>query len=410
MANTQLSKELMSVPLVDLQALHRPIQDELNRAVSKVIERGDFVLGEEVERFESEFAEYCGARFAIGVDNGLSALKLALLAHGIGPSDEVIVPTLTFVATAGAVSFVGAQPIFVDIDPVTYCIDVQQVEASITPRTRAVIPVHLYGFPADMDALTRIAQRHGLALIEDAAQAHGALYKGRRTGSLGDAAAFSFYPSKNLGAFGDGGMVVTDDHRIADRVRTMRNCGQNVKNRHEMHPYNHRLDTIQAAVLRVKLRHLDRWNEDRRSIAEQYNRLLEGSGLVPPVSTPDSRHAYYRYVVRSSSRDSLRARLDSQGIGTGVHYPTPVHMQPYYAHGGFRWGQFPIAEQACREILSLPLYPGMTTLQTHIVASKLQPLHRNLKLPLPRLVQRRSRSEASPFLIEGSENGNPALL
>ena len=362
----------MKVPLVDLQAQHRPIRQELNEAIGGVVDSGHFVLGEEVERFEEEFAAYCGTRFGVGVDSGLSALELTLRALDIGPGDEVIVPTLTFIATAASVSFTGAEPVFVDVNPVTYCIDSQLVEAAITPRTRAIIPVHLYGFPANMDRLVRIARRNNLKVIEDAAQAHGARYKGRRTGSLGHAAAFSFYPSKNLGAFGDGGIVVTDDARIAERVRTMRNCGQKHRNRHEMAPFNHRLDSIQAAVLRVKLRYLDQWNEERRSVAEQYNDLLEGSDLVPPLSTIDREHVYHLYVVRSLGRDKLQARLDRSGIGTAIHYPTPVHLQPFYAYQGHRRGQFPIAEQVCREILSLPMFPGMSTLQTHLVASNVE--------------------------------------
>lgn len=358
----------MRVPFVDLRAQHRPIQEELDLAVHRVMERGDFILGEDVARFEEEFAAYCGAKFAVGVDSGLSALELSLRGFGIGPGDEVIVPTHTFIASAAAVTFAGAKPVLVDVDPSTYCIDVGQVEAAVTPRTRAIIPVHLYGLPAEMDALLHVAEKHGLVVIEDACQAHGASYRGRRTGSLGHTAAFSFYPSKNLGGFGDGGMVVTGDERIAEKIRAMRNCGQTLKNRHEVAPFNHRLDTIQAAVLRVKLRYLDRWNEARRQSAAQYDALLREGGVVPPTEPLDSVHVYHLYVMRSPERDALQAHLRERGIDTGIHYPTPVHLQPFYADSGYRCGQFPVAERLCKEILSLPMYPGMSDEQVQYVA------------------------------------------
>ncbi len=360
----------MNVPFVDLSAQHDPIKAELTQAVNGVIERGDFVLGEEVEKFEGEFASYCGVEYGIGVDSGLSALELILRAMGIGPGDEVIVPVMTFMATAAAVSFTGAEPVFVDVDPLTYCIDVHQVEAAITPRTRAVIAVHLYGYPAEVDRLMRLAEANGMTLIEDAAQAHGARFRGRRVGSLGHAAAFSFYPSKNLGGLGDGGMVVTNDARITDKVRAMRNCGQVHRNRHEYAPFNHRLDTIQAAALRVKLRHLDEWNASRRELARQYDSLLDQSEVIPPSTKLGSHHVYHLYVVRSPRRDTLRTWLNRRGIGTGVHYPTPIHLQPFYESKGHRPGDFPIAERICREILSLPIYPNMPLLHTHVVASE----------------------------------------
>lgn len=369
----------LNIPLVDLQALHRPIRKELNAAVSRVIESCDFILGEEVERFEGGFAAYCGARYGVGVDSGLSALELTLQALGIGSGDEVIVPALSFISTAAAVSFTGAEPVFVDVNPATFCIDVQHAEAAITSRTRAIIAVHLYGLPANMAALLRIASRYGLKVIEDAAQAHGANYKGRRAGSLGHAAAFSFYPTKNLGALGDGGMVVTDDPRIADRVRSMRICGQKRNNHHDMPPYGRRLDSIQAAVLRVKLRYLDRWNEARRSVAELYDGLLEGNALVLPVNAADRKHVYHQYVVRSSSRDRLRVQLSRQGIGTAVHYLLPIHRQPYYAYKNLQWGSFPVAEQACREVLSLPMHPSISTLHTRFIASQVNESIRDAK-------------------------------
>lgn len=383
------------IPFVDLSPQHRPIQEELQRTIQRVIGRGDFVLGEEVDRFEGEFAAFCGARFGVGVGSGLAALELSLRALGIGPGDEVIVPTLSFVATAAAVTFTGAEPVFVDVDPSTYCIDVRQVEAAVTTRTRAVIPVHFYGLAAEMDGISRIAERHGLAVIEDAAQAHGARYKGRRTGSLGQAAAFSFYPSKNLGAFGDGGMVVTNDSQIADRVRAMRNCGQIQRNRHELPPYCHRLDTLQAAVLRVKLGCLDRWNEDRQQIAARYATLLRSCEVGLPARAPDRQHVYHLFVVRSSHRDALRARLQRHGIETGIHYPTPIHLQPFYGDKGLKPGQFPQAERLCQEILSLPMYPGMPTVHTQFVAF-------NVWAFSARPRQIRAGRQTVPFPVSGS--------
>ena len=362
----------MEVPMIDLSALHRGIEDELYLAVRNVMERGDFILGQEVARFEEEFAAYCGAAHAVGVDSGLSALELSLRALGIGPGDEVIVPTLTFIATAAAVTFAGAKPLFVDVDPVTYCLDVQQVEAAITPRTRAMIPVHLYGLPAEMDELNRIAERHGLVVVEDACQAHGASYKGCKVGSLAHAAAFSFYPSKNLGGFGDGGIVVTDDGDVADKIRMMRNCGQRSKNVHELTPFNHRLDTLQAAILRTKLRYLDQWNESRRRIAANYDELLGNCAVATPASSLESKHVYHLYVVRSSNRDALQAHLRESGIGSAVHYPSPVHLQPFYADQGHRQGAFPVAERLANEVLSLPMYPFMPDEHLKLVALKIE--------------------------------------
>jgi len=359
----------VNVPFVDLQAQHRALRDELNQAIQRVMDRCDFALGQDVVRFEEEFAAFCGTRHAVGVDSGLSALELSLRALGIGPGDEVIVPAHTFIATAAAVTFAGAQPILVDVDPATYNIDVAQVEAAITPRTRAIIPVHLYGLPAAVDAIMSLADRHDLAVIEDACQAHGAYYKGRRVGSLGHAAAFSFYPTKNLGGCGDAGMVVTDDAGVAEQVRAMRNCGQKAKYIHELPPFNHRLDTLQAAILRVKLRYLDQWNEARRRNAALYTKLLTGSGIVTPVEDPDSVHVYHLYVVRTPRRDGLQAYLREQGIGTAIHYPVPIHLQPFYAGNGFRRGQFPVTEGLCDEIISLPMFPEMTTEQVERVAA-----------------------------------------
>ena len=359
----------MNVPFVDLQAQHRAIRDELNQAIQRVMERADFALGEDVVRFEEEFAAFCGTRHAVGVDSGLSALELSLRALGIGPGHEVIVPAHTFIATAAAVTFAGARPILVDVDPAMYNIDVAQVEAAITPRTRAIIPVHLYGLPAAVDAIMSLADRHDLAVIEDACQAHGAYYKGRRVGSLGHAAAFSFYPTKNLGGCGDAGVLVTDDAQVAERVRAMRNCGQREKYLHELAPFNHRLDTIQAAILRVKLRYLDQWNAARRRSAALYTEELAGSGVTTPCESPDATHVYHLYVIRTQERDGLQAYLREQGIGTAIHYPVPIYQQPYYAAAGFQPRKYPATEQLCGEILSLPMFPEMTPEQVEHVAA-----------------------------------------
>ena len=358
----------MNVPFVDLRAQHRAIRDELNQAIQGVMERADFALGQDVARLEEEFATLCGARYAVGLDSGLSALKLSLLAYGIGLGDEVIIPAHTFIATAAAVTFAGAELVLVDVDPTTYNIDLAQIEAAITPRTRAIIPVHLYGLPAEMDAILQLAEKHGLVVIEDACQAHGALYHGRRVGSLGHAAAFSYYPTKNLGGCGDGGMLVTDDPQVAEQVRAMRNCGQKIKHRHELPPYNHRLDTLQAAILRVKLRYLEGWNQARRRNAALYSELLAGSGVATPVESPDCTHVYHVYAVRTAHRDALQAQLHEQGIGAAIHYPVPIHLQPFYADDGFRKGQFPATEKICDEILSLPMFPELTAEQVRFVA------------------------------------------
>lgn len=360
----------MKVPFVDLPTQHRALQEELAEAMGRVMERADFALGKDVSAFEEEFAAFCGTRYAVGVDSGLAALELSLRALGIGPGDEVIVPTHTFVATAAAVTFAGARPVLVDVDEMTYNLDVDLVEAAITPRTKAILPVHLYGLPADMDAVLALAEKHGLFVIEDACQAHGALYKGRRAGSLGHAAAFSFYPTKNLGGCGDGGIMVTADESVAGQVRAMRNCGQRQKYIHELPPFNHRMDTLQAAVLRVKLRYLEGWIEARRRNAALYTELLAGSDLVTPVEVPDATHVYHLYVIRTPQRDALLAHLHESGIGAAIHYPVPVHLQPFYTGNGFRRGQFPVTERVCDQVLSLPMFPELTAEQIEYVVAE----------------------------------------
>jgi len=360
----------MNIPLIDLTIQHRNLRAEINLAIQGVLDRGDFILGQDVTRFEEEFAAYCGTKYAIGVDSGLSALELSLRAFGIGVGDEVIVPAHTFTATAAAVTFAGATPVFVDVNPETLCIDVEKIEAAITTHTKAILPVHLYGLAADMDRILAIAAKYKLVVVEDACQAHGATYMGRRAGSLGNAAGFSFYPTKNLGACGDAGMITTNDADIVETIKAMRNCGQRSKNIHELPPFNHRLDNLQAAILRVKLRYLDQWIDSRRRLAIRYNKLLAGSNVVIPLEPPGHEHVYHLYVIRSENRDVLQAHLKERGIGTAIHYPKPVHLQPFYAQNGDVSGQFPVAEKICTEILSLPMYPELTKEQVEAVASE----------------------------------------
>lgn len=358
----------MNVPFVDLKAQYRSIAEEANAAVMQVLSRGDFVLGEAVQRFETEFAAYCETEFAIGVDSGFSALELILRGYGIGPGDEVITAANTFIATALAITACGARPILVDADPRTYNLDPEKVEAAITPRTRAIMPVHLYGQPAEMDPILEIARAHNLRVIEDAAQAHGARYKGRRAGSLGDAAGFSFYPAKNLGAYGDGGAVVTNDAKLAEQVRLLRNLGQRTKYDHVIKGGNHRLDTLHAAVLSVKLRHLDAWNGARRTHAARYSALLADLPVTTPFAAAHTEHVYHLYVIRAQNRNALQHRLQEAGIATGIHYPVPIHLQPAYRELGYAAGDFPVAEESMREILSLPMYPELPHVAiTHVV-------------------------------------------
>lgn len=358
-----------SIPLVDLRAQHAAIAAEVESAVHAVMERTDFVLGYDVEAFEAEYAAYCEVGQAVGVDSGLSALELGMRALGIGPGDEVITPANSFIASSSAVSFTGATPVWVDVDPATLNLDPDAVRAAITPRTRAVMVVHLYGQPADMGSIAAITEGHGLHLIEDACQAHGARFAGRRVGSLGSFAAFSFYPAKNLGAYGDGGALTTDDAGLADRVRMMRNYGQRQKYEHVTMAWNRRLDTMQAAVLRVKLRHLDRWNEARRAHATRYADLLQASGLELPSVRPDVEHVYHLYVVQTDRRDQLLAALRAEGIGAALHYPVPIHLQEAYRDRGIGPGAYPVTERAAARLLSLPMYPELRPDQVELVAS-----------------------------------------
>ena len=358
----------MIVPFVDLQAQYRSIRREVDAAVARVIHSSSFILGREVEAFEAAFAEYVGAKFCVGVSNGTAAIQLALQACGVGPGDEVIVPANTFFATAEAVSTAGATPRFVDADPASYNLDPRQIEAALTPRTRAVLPVHLYGQPADLDAVFEIAARRDLIVIEDAAQAHGARYKGRRVGALARAGCFSFYPGKNLGAYGEGGAVVTDDAEVARLARMLRDHGSERKYHHEIVGYNFRMEGIQGAVLAAKLPHLDGWNELRRAHAARYGELLAGCGLALPREEAYARHVYHLYVVQSDARDALQQSLAGAGVQTGIHYPVPVHLQPAYAALGHRPGDFPEAERQAARVLSLPMFPELTGAQMARVA------------------------------------------
>ena len=359
------------IPLVDLQTQYRSISTDINAAIERVLTNGSFIMGQEVREFEEAFAAHCGVGNAIGVASGTAAVHLALRACGIGSGDEVITPPFTFAATAEAVFHTGARPVFVDIDLDSYNLDPSRVEAAITPKTKAILPVHLYGQPLDMDALRHMAARHDLKVVEDAAQAAGAMYKDRRAGNLGDAACFSFFPAKNLGAYGDAGMVTTNDPHIAEQVRLLRDHGRHTKHEHIIVGYGERLDALQAAILAVKLRHLDDWNDRRRQVAARYRELLVGDGIELPLEMADVKHVYYLFVVRVQDRDALLARLRKAGIGAGIHYPIPLHLQPAFASLGHREGGFPCSEQAAREVISFPMYPEITNDQLDRVADVL---------------------------------------
>jgi dTDP-4-amino-4,6-dideoxygalactose transaminase len=359
-----------AVAFNDLRPQYAALRTEIDAAIAGVLARGWFILGPELEAFEAEFAAYCGAEHAVGVGSGTEALHLGLRACGVGRSDEVITVAHTAVPTINAISLAGAKPVFVDIDPTTYTMDPDAAAAAVTRRTRALMPVHLYGHPADMAPLQEIARRHGLRLIEDAAQAHGAEYRGARTGTLGDLAAFSFYPTKNLGAYGDAGMVVTNDPDLAARVRLLRNYGQTDRYRHQIEGVNSRLDEMQAAVLRVKLRHLEGSTEARRQRAARYTARLRGVGR--PVEAPWARHVYHLYVVRVPQRPLVQQALADAGIGTLVHYPVPAHLQPAYTSLGVQRGTLPVTERAADEILSLPHYPEMPLPQVDEVANAIE--------------------------------------
>ncbi|WEJ59320.1 DegT/DnrJ/EryC1/StrS family aminotransferase [Devosia sp. FJ2-5-3] len=356
------------IPFLDLRAQYALIQQQIESAVTNVLRSGHYVLGDEVKAFEEEFATYCGTRHAIAVNTGTSALHLALLAAGIKAGDEVITTPFTFIASAAAIRYIGARPVFVDIDPKTFNIDPNQIERAITPRTKAILPVHLYGQMAPMNDILIIAARHGLAVIEDACQAHGAEYDRQRAGSIGVSGCFSFYPGKNLGAYGEGGIVVTSNDEQARKIRMLRDWGQERRYHHVMEGYNYRMDAIQGTILRVKLRQLEAWTEARRARARLYTKLLAGSDVIAPLEMEGNRHVWHIFAVRSADRDGLRARLQHDGIETGLHYPVPVHLQPAYADLGYQRGDFPQTEAAADSVLSLPIYPELSERDVAFIA------------------------------------------
>ena len=354
----------VKVPLADLRAQYDSIADEVTAAIRNVLERTDFILGNDVTAFEAEYAGYCETAHAVGIDSGLSALELGMRALGIGPGDEVLTPANSFIASSSAISFTGATPVWYDVDPATYNIDLASAAAMITPRTKALMVVHLYGQTPDMDAVQRFADEHGLPIVEDACQAHGARWNGKRAGGFGAFAAFSFYPGKNLGAYGDAGALTTDDAALAERVRMMRNYGQSQKYHHVTLAWNRRIDTMQAAILRVKLRRLDAWNERRREIAARYDATLAGTGLLLPTTLPGAEHVYPQYVVQvPEGRKRFQDFLAERGVGSGLHYPIPIHLQECYADRGVGRGAYPVTEAAADRIVSLPMAAELTDAQ-----------------------------------------------
>ena len=359
----------MPINFVDLKRQYDSIKDEIDSAIQDTLDKTAFILGDKVGGFEKSFASFCGSGFCAGVDSGTSALALAMEACGIKVGDEVITVPNTFIATALSISWLGAKPVFVPIKADTYNMDPSKLESAITGKTKAILPVHLYGQACDMDPILEIAGKHELKVIEDACQAHGAEYKGKRAGSLGDAAAFSFYPGKNLGAYGDGGAVVTNSPEIDEKVRMLRDYGQKRKYHHVMMGYNRRLDGLQAAILSVKLGHLERWNDMRRENARLYGRLLEGSsGVVLPKEVDYAKHVYHLYAIRSEKRDGIKKALESRGIATGIHYPIPIHLQEAYSGLGYKRGDYPVTERYSEQLLSLPMFPEVTKEEIGLVA------------------------------------------
>jgi len=351
----------MEIPLVDLKRQYYRIKNEVDEKIREVLESGRFILGENVEAFEKEFAGYCGVKYAVGVASGTDALILCLKALGVSNGDEVITVPNTFISTVDAISYNKATPIFVDVEPETYTINVSDIKQKITERTKVILPVHLYGHPVDMDPLLEIAEEDNLYVVEDACQAHGAEYKGKTVGSLGDIACFSFYPSKNLGAYGDGGIIVTSDEEVAERAKMLRDYGQKEKYKHALIGYNSRLDEMQAAILRVKLKHLDKWIDERRRNAKKYSELLsEIPDMTPPFEKPYAKHVYHCYVIRTKNRNEKQRWLSLKGVSTGIHYPIPIHLQEAYMYLNLREGSFPETERCSKEVLSLPMFPEMT--------------------------------------------------
>jgi len=368
MPNRATHKPVMKVPYFDLIAQYDSLRAEIMEAIDRVCTKATFILGDEVEQFEQSFAQYCGVEHCVALNSGTSALHLALLAAGIGHGDEVITTANTFFATAEAISYTGATPVFVDIHPTTANIDPPQIEKAITERTRAIIPVHLYGRPADINAIGEIAGLHGLTLIEDACQAHGATYRGKRVGSFGHSAAFSFYPGKNLGAYGEGGALTTNDNEVAKLARALRSHGEITRYLHSYVGYNYRMDGFQGAVLNVKLKHLNEWTARRRHLSTRYRQLLAGTRVDLPEDAADADCCYHLFVAYVNERDKVRTALAEKGVQTAVHYPKPVHLQDAYQQLGYREGSLPHTERACARVLSMPLFPEMTDEQVEYAA------------------------------------------
>ena len=365
------SHKMENVPYLDLRAQYRTLRAEVLSALEQVCESTSFVQGGATSEFESEFAAYCGVDHCISLNSGTSALHLALRCLDVGPGDEVITVSMTFIATAWAITYVGATPVFLDIDPVRHTLDTDKLEAAITPRTKAIVPVHLYGMPAEMDRIMAIADRHGIPVIEDAAQAHGAKYRNKRVGQFGQIACFSFYPSKNLGAYGEGGALITNDTTMARRARSLRDHAQTERYLHDEVGYNYRMESFQGAVLAVKLKHLDDWNRARVDCARLYTELLKDSSYKLPATFPDSERVWHCYVIETPERDRIRSALQDVGIQTAVHYPVPVHLQKVYAQLGYQTGDLPVTEALCRQCLSLPIYPELSKEKISRVVSAL---------------------------------------
>jgi dTDP-4-amino-4,6-dideoxygalactose transaminase len=364
----------MNIPLLDLQAQYMQIKDKMDKAVLDVIQGGRYILGPEVKELEKEIAEYCGTKNGIGVANGTDALLLVLKAWGIGPGDEVITSPFTFFASAEVISQVGATPVFVDVEPETLNIDVKLLESKINERTKAIIAVHIFGQMADMDSLMQLANKHNLLVLEDACQAIGAEYKGKKAGSIGHAGCFSFFPTKNLGGYGDGGMIVTDDATLAEKIRVLRAHGSKVKYHHTDIGYNSRLDEIQAAILRVKFPHLDNWNDARREKARLYTSWLNGTAYITPCEAPEQKHVFHLYILRSKKREAVMKELQQRGISTAIYYPVPLHLQEVYSSLGYRLGDMPVAEQATQEAFAIPLFPELTKEQMEYIVATLKEL------------------------------------
>lgn len=361
------------IPLVDLKNQYKTIKKEIDSAVADVITNANFILGDEVDQFEKEFATYCGTKYAIGVDSGMSALELGMRALVLdNPNCEVLTPANSFIASSSAISFAGAKPVLVDCDPITFNIDLADAEKKLTKKTKAIMVVHLYGQITNMNNVVKFAKKHKLLLIEDACQAHGALYKGKRAGSFGIFGAFSFYPGKNLGAYGDGGMVVTSNKKLAVDLKIMRNYGQKEKYKHVTLSWNKRLDNLQAAILRVKLRYLDRWTQQRINNATLYTELLKDMDVITPQHKDDFSHVFHLYVIRVKKRDLLKDFLQNKGIGVGIHYPIPIHFQVAFKHLNHKKGDFSVTEKYAKEILSLPLFPELTKNQIAFVANEIK--------------------------------------